>query len=84
MSTSRSEEGLRCEICGAVCSTGRRLARDHNHRTGEARGRLCFHCNTGLGKLKDSPVILAKALRYLARHGQALETHDLVAIVAAS
>lgn len=38
---------------------------DHDHTTGKIRGLLCFGCNTGLGKFKDSIVILNKAINYL-------------------
>ena len=38
---------------------------DHCHVTGEIRGWLCDNCNTGLGKFKDDPVIVKRALRYL-------------------
>jgi hypothetical protein len=36
--------GERCGICGAEPKT-RRLDRDHDHRTGRARGLLCPLCN---------------------------------------
>lgn len=38
---------------------------DHDHKTGLARGYLCFSCNVGLGHFKDSPELLAKAIEYL-------------------
>ena len=62
-----------CAICGESCSTGKRLAVDHNHETGEVRGLLCAACNRGLGMLKDSPRILASALNYLVKHKLAFE-----------
>jgi hypothetical protein len=36
-----------CAICGNPPKT-RRLSVDHNHRTGQVRGLLCFRCNRGL------------------------------------
>lgn len=36
-----------CNICGSDGGI-RRLHRDHDHATGEARGLLCFPCNTAL------------------------------------
>jgi hypothetical protein len=37
---------------------------DHDHVTGEFRGFLCDNCNMGVGKLKDDPEIILKALWY--------------------
>lgn len=41
------------------------LAVDHNHETGKVRGLLCINCNQGIGKFKDNPVLLQRALEYL-------------------
>jgi Recombination endonuclease VII/HNH endonuclease len=41
------------------------LAVDHDHKTGAIRGLLCSDCNTGIGKLKDSSMVLRKAAEYL-------------------
>jgi len=54
-----------CDICGNTCTSGKRLALDHCHTTGKIRGMLCGNCNTGLGKFKDSPEMLFKAIEYL-------------------
>jgi len=55
-----------CRICDTTAEeNGRRLAVDHNHKTGEVRGLLCDQCNVGLGKFKDSPTRLRAALNYL-------------------
>jgi Recombination endonuclease VII len=43
----------------------RELAVDHCHLTGRVRGLLCNACNTGIGKLKDSPQLLEAAIMYL-------------------
>src|SRR3954471_16598180 len=37
-----------CGICGAEPSPTRGLDRDHDHRTGLARGLLCHRCNRGI------------------------------------
>lgn len=37
-----------CGICGRPPKEGRRLHRDHDHRTGSARGLLCFRDNSAL------------------------------------
>ena len=56
----------RCAIC---CTPApERLASmhlDHDHATGAIRGFLCIDCNQGLGKLRDSPDLLLRALVYL-------------------
>ena len=41
---------------------------DHDHRTGAIRGFLCVDCNHGLGKLRDSPDLLLRALVYLRQN----------------
>jgi hypothetical protein len=56
-----SQEG-RCAICGTTPETG--LFLDHCHHTGRVRGYLC-RCNTGIGLLKDNPVIVRAAAQYL-------------------
>jgi len=55
-----------CAICGEA-PTGKRLAIDHCHTTGEVRGLLCSTCNTGLGSFKDSTDLLHSAVKYLRR-----------------
>jgi len=63
----------KCAICGTIeghrSRYGRicRLAVDHDHRTGKARGLLCNNCNRGLGRFKDSIANLESAVRYLKR-----------------
>ncbi|HLE80784.1 MAG TPA: endonuclease domain-containing protein [Dehalococcoidia bacterium] len=37
-------QGGLCAFCGRV-PTHRRLAVDHNHKTGKVRGLLCYRCN---------------------------------------
>ena len=58
----------RCAICGTEqCTTGRRLAVDHDHDTGVIRGLLCQACNTGIGKLNEDVQILERAIHYLKK-----------------
>ena len=40
-----AEFGEVCGVCGAGPKDGKRLCRDHDHVSGEARGLLCFRCN---------------------------------------
>ncbi len=38
---------------------------DHVHETGEVRGLLCHNCNRGIGLLKDSPMNLMRAIKWI-------------------
>jgi len=40
---------------------------DHDHQTKEVRGLLCRKCNSGMGGLKDDPVLLFRALEWIKR-----------------
>lgn len=46
---------------------------DHDHETGATRGFLCLDCNQGLGKLRDSPDLLLRALVYLRQHREPID-----------
>ncbi len=54
-------------VC-ALCKKSARLHVDHDHQTGQFRGLLCINCNTGLGKLGDSPELLRLAADYIESH----------------
>jgi hypothetical protein len=55
----KSQSGV-CAICAKPCATGKRLAVDHNHKTGAVRGLLCSSCNIKLGWLeKYRPAVLS-------------------------
>lgn len=60
----RATHGERCGICEATES----LNIDHDHATGVVRGLLCPNCNSAIGKLKESPTLMAAALAYLEKH----------------
>lgn len=62
----RAQNGV-CAICSKLCISGRRLAVDHDHATGQIRGLLCYRCNSGLGYFKDSLENLSSAIDYLTR-----------------
>lgn len=64
-----SAQGKLCAICRKACITDRKLAVDHCHTTNRIRGLLCNNCNIGLGKLRDDPIILERALAYLLECG---------------
>lgn len=64
------EQNNVCAIClrpETVAWRGKikRLAVDHDERTGRVRGLLCTHCNTLLGKAQDNPETLLRAIEYL-------------------
>ena len=71
-----NRQGGTCAICNEKNFTRQKathnnksvpmsLAVDHNHKTGKVRGLLCNGCNTSLGKFKDDPILLEKAIKYL-------------------
>jgi hypothetical protein len=53
--------GNKCAICGGT----EKMHIDHNHETGELRGLLCHHHNTGIGLFGDSSETLRRAAEYL-------------------
>lgn len=59
------EQNQKCAICGTKDPGSTNWHADHCHNTMTPRGVLCKKCNTGIGMLKDDPVIVEKALNYL-------------------
>lgn len=58
-------QGGRCAICRNRPAT-KRLATDHDHKTGDVRGLLCKRCNHDLlGGGHDSVIVLWRAITYL-------------------
>lgn len=60
------------EITGGkcmICHQEDRLVIDHNHKTGDFRGLLCYTHNAGLGMFQDNPELLEEAARYLRDKG---------------
>jgi 5-methylcytosine-specific restriction endonuclease McrA len=58
-----SQGGL-CAICRGPGGK-RGLVVDHCHETGFVRGLICSNCNSGMGKLGDTPAGLMRAIKYL-------------------
>jgi hypothetical protein len=60
-----SQDG-KCYICGInKDSLTRKLAVDHNEKTGQVRALLCTNCNTALGLFKENTVSMFRAIEYL-------------------
>jgi hypothetical protein len=59
------KQGNVCAICGKGLEKDKRLAVDHNHKTGKIRGLLCVNCNMMLGMSKDNINTLKSAIKYL-------------------
>jgi len=59
-----------CAVCGDPPGRSA-LHVDHCHESGQVRGLLCFRCNSAIGNLRDDPDVVASALAYLTRHGDA-------------
>ena len=59
------------ELQGGACAICRRfpgkraLAVDHNHRTGEVRGLLCYMCNYAMGVWKEDAERFLRVYKYL-------------------
>lgn len=69
------QQDNKCAVCGDEekvlnnwdKTQTRNLAIDHCHDTGIIRGLLCYRCNTTLGKVEDSPLLLRNLANYLER-----------------
>jgi hypothetical protein len=76
-----NEQKGMCAICTDKLVRDKTTHVDHDHDTGKVRALLCANCNKGIGLLKDSALVCARAAVYLARH-KGTTTKDLDAIVA--
>jgi hypothetical protein len=56
--------GTPCENCK---KTKEMLVFDHDHKTDQFRGWLCYQCNSAIGNLGDTLKGLQQAVRYLKR-----------------
>lgn len=70
-----SQQNFACAICEVEIShaldykSGKSVAVDHNHETGEVRGILCSKCNLILGHARESTDILYRSILYLSERG---------------
>ncbi len=65
-----AKQNGRCAICGVQEPRGMGMFHvDHCHDTSKVRGLLCNECNMGIGKLKDSADLTARATQYLSVGG---------------
>lgn len=60
------EQGGKCAVCDK--QQKQHLHVDHDHTTGIVRGLLCSDCNTALGHLHDSPIIISRLLQYALQY----------------
>lgn len=62
----------KCAICGIdeKEAVKQKLFVDRCHTTGKIRELLCHSCNAGIGLLKESIPVLAKAIAYLDKHNK--------------
>lgn len=58
-----------CDCCGKEPRGKRGLFVDHDHVTEKVRGLLCYHCNSGIGRLGDDLGGVRLAEAYLRRAG---------------
>lgn len=71
-----AKQGHVCALCGEPetekHNSGKllRLSVDHDHETNQVRALLCKRCNRLLGIMKDSVLLLEKAINYLKAHGK--------------
>ena len=59
-----AQDGV-CAICKKMCTTGQRLAVDHDHETGEVRALLCKGCNFKVGQIEKDWERTKAVLEYL-------------------
>ncbi len=60
-----AEQGYCCAICQRAKGVSKKLAVDHDHKTGYVRGLLCGPCNKVLGHLRDDPEAAHRMELYL-------------------
>lgn len=58
-------QGGVCYICRRATGRRKKLAVDHDHKTGYVRGLCCGPCNSTLAHLRDDPVAAQRIVDYL-------------------
>ena len=58
-------QGGKCGVCERATGATKRLAVDHDHKTGQVFGLLCGPCNVLLGRLGRKPDPYVRVLEYL-------------------
>jgi hypothetical protein len=64
-----ASQGGGCAICGKPDVDNV----DHDHRTGQVRGILCWNCNVAIGQFEDDVDRVMAAAAYLARDDELAE-----------
>lgn len=70
------EQNHVCAICGNpetsiyhnIPGKVKKLAIDHDHKSGKIRGLLCWRCNSLLGRVEENPELLQAMINYLNKH----------------
>lgn len=65
ITVGQAQEWFAITVCCGCGREAKRMVIDHDHKTGQARGRLCDSCNRGMGLLQDNPMILRSLADYL-------------------
>ena len=62
-----------CGICGEafdkIPNSAKCACVDHDHKVKKIRGLLCHTCNSGIGCLRDDPVLMEKAVLWIKNSG---------------
>ena len=64
-----SQNGV-CAICLQKFKSRKDMHVDHNHTTGQVRQLLCQQCNSGIGALKENPLLFDRAREYITKWNQ--------------
>jgi len=63
-------QGNKCALCGSESHGANNWNADHDHKTGKARGLLCWTCNVTLGHIEaKDPGWMDRAKKYIDKGG---------------